>query len=148
MTAIMPAPVYALARAASIPTLVIWHADGRFTRLEGAPCEEYAAALAVSWRLRRHDPTQLGRRARPAAADAPLSAVAARDPAQPLAGADAADPAAVAVSGDQLRRGVGIALIALVGEREGIRPRAPDFGRDHLCRDTARCCPCRSSPRR
>ena len=24
---------------------VIWHADGRFTRLEGAPYEEYAAAL-------------------------------------------------------------------------------------------------------
>jgi hypothetical protein len=24
------------------------HADGRFTRLEGAPCDEYAAALAVS----------------------------------------------------------------------------------------------------
>ena len=44
--AIMPAPVYALARAAC-PTLVIWHADGRFTRHEGAPCEEYAGALGV-----------------------------------------------------------------------------------------------------
>jgi hypothetical protein len=51
MTAIMPAPVYALARAAC-PTLVIWHADGRFMRLEGVPCEDYAAALATSWRLR------------------------------------------------------------------------------------------------
>ena len=36
-----------LARAAWIPTLVIWHADGRFTRLEGAPCGDYAAALAA-----------------------------------------------------------------------------------------------------
>ena len=32
----MPAPTYVLARAAWIPTLVIWHADGRFTRLDGA----------------------------------------------------------------------------------------------------------------
>jgi hypothetical protein len=31
---------------------VIWHADGRFTRLEGDPCADYAAALAASWRLR------------------------------------------------------------------------------------------------
>ena len=30
------APAYSLARAAWIPTLVIWHADGRFTRLEGS----------------------------------------------------------------------------------------------------------------
>jgi hypothetical protein len=52
MTAIMPAPAYVLARTAWVPTLVIWNADGRFTRLEGAPCEEYAAALAASWRLR------------------------------------------------------------------------------------------------
>jgi hypothetical protein len=52
MTAFLPAPTYVLARAAWIPTLVIWHADGRFMRLEGAPCEEYAAALAASWRLR------------------------------------------------------------------------------------------------
>jgi hypothetical protein len=29
-------------------TLVLWHADGRFTRLEGEPCEDYAAALAAS----------------------------------------------------------------------------------------------------
>jgi hypothetical protein len=50
MTAIMPAPAYILARPAWIPILVIWHADGRFTRLEGAPCEEYAAAPAASWR--------------------------------------------------------------------------------------------------
>jgi hypothetical protein len=37
MTALMPAPTYVLARAARIPTFVLWHADGRFTRLEGAP---------------------------------------------------------------------------------------------------------------
>ena len=43
-TAIMPAPAYVPARAAWIPTLVIWKADGRFTRLEGAPCADYAAA--------------------------------------------------------------------------------------------------------
>ena len=48
----LPAPTYVLARAAWILTLVIWRADGRFTRLEGAPCEDYAAALAASWRLR------------------------------------------------------------------------------------------------
>jgi hypothetical protein len=50
--AILPGPAYSLARAACVPTLVIWHADGRFTRLEGAPCDAYAAALAASWRLR------------------------------------------------------------------------------------------------
>ncbi len=49
---ITPAPTYVLARAAWIPTLVIWHADGHFTRLEGNPCADYAAALAASWRLR------------------------------------------------------------------------------------------------
>jgi hypothetical protein len=32
---LVPASVYRLARAAWIPTLVIWHADGHFTRLEG-----------------------------------------------------------------------------------------------------------------
>jgi hypothetical protein len=37
MTTIIPAPAYVLARAAWIPTLVTWHADGCFTRLEGAP---------------------------------------------------------------------------------------------------------------
>ena len=37
MTVITPAPVYSLPRAAWIPTLVIWRADGHFTRLEGAP---------------------------------------------------------------------------------------------------------------
>ena len=37
MTLLMLAPTYVLARAAWIPTLVIWHADGAFTRLEGAP---------------------------------------------------------------------------------------------------------------
>ena len=52
MTAIIPAPTYILARAAWIPTLVIWHAAGRFTRLEGEACTDYAAALAASWRLR------------------------------------------------------------------------------------------------
>ena len=52
MTAIMPAPTYIFARAAWVPTLVLRHADGRFTRLEGAPCVEYAAALVASWRLR------------------------------------------------------------------------------------------------
>ena len=35
MTTLIPAPTYVLARAAWIPTLVLWHADGRFTRLEG-----------------------------------------------------------------------------------------------------------------
>jgi hypothetical protein len=34
-----------------VRSLVIWHADGRFTRLEGPPCDDYAAALAASWRL-------------------------------------------------------------------------------------------------
>jgi hypothetical protein len=52
MTAIIPAPVYSLPRATWIPTLVIWRADGRFTRLEGDPCEDYAAARAASWRRR------------------------------------------------------------------------------------------------
>jgi hypothetical protein len=35
MTAILSAPANVLARGV-IPELVIWHADGRFTRLEGA----------------------------------------------------------------------------------------------------------------
>jgi hypothetical protein len=52
VTAILPAPAYVLARAAGIPTRVIWHADGRITRLEGEACADYAAALAASWRLR------------------------------------------------------------------------------------------------
>ena len=52
MTAILPAPTYHLARATWFPTLVCWHADGHSTRLEGAPCAEYAEALAASWRLR------------------------------------------------------------------------------------------------
>ena len=51
MTALLPVPAHVLARAAWIPTLVIWHADGRFTRLEGAPCADYTA-LAASWLLR------------------------------------------------------------------------------------------------
>ena len=46
------APTYVPARAVWIPTLVIWLADGRFTRLEGEPCEAYAVALAANWRLR------------------------------------------------------------------------------------------------
>jgi hypothetical protein len=50
MTALIPAPTYVLARTAWIPMLVLWHADGRFTRLEGAPCEDHAAALAESRR--------------------------------------------------------------------------------------------------
>src|SRR4029434_1416517 len=58
MTAIIPAPTYILARAAWIPTLVIWHADRRFTQLEGEACGDYAAALAASWRRRRHDPAR------------------------------------------------------------------------------------------
>jgi hypothetical protein len=52
MTGIMPAPTYVLARAAWIPILVIWHADGRFTRLEVDPCAEYATALAAACRGR------------------------------------------------------------------------------------------------
>jgi hypothetical protein len=52
MTTLIPAPAYALARAAWIPTLVSWHADGRFRRVEGEPCEAYAAVLTASWRLR------------------------------------------------------------------------------------------------
>ena len=52
MTAIIPAPAYVLARAAWVLTLVIRHADGRFTRVEGDPCGDYAEALAASGRLR------------------------------------------------------------------------------------------------
>ena len=52
MTAIIPAPCTSSPAPRGSPTLVIWHADGRFTRLEGEPCEDYAAALAASWRLR------------------------------------------------------------------------------------------------
>ena len=52
MIAILPTSAYVPARAAWVPTLVIWHADDRFTRLEGAPGAGYAAALAASWRLR------------------------------------------------------------------------------------------------
>ena len=51
VTAILPDPTYVLARAAWIPTLVIWHADGRFTLLEEAPSGD-AAALAAGCRLR------------------------------------------------------------------------------------------------
>jgi hypothetical protein len=47
----MPAPTYVLGRAAWVPALVIWHADGRFTRLEG-DLQRVPAALAASWRLR------------------------------------------------------------------------------------------------
>jgi hypothetical protein len=52
MTTLIPAPTYHLARAARIPTLVMWHANGHFLRIEGAPCADYASALAASWRLR------------------------------------------------------------------------------------------------
>ena len=51
-TGIIPGPAHALARGAWVPALAIWHAEGRFTRIEGAPCTDYAAALAASWRLR------------------------------------------------------------------------------------------------
>jgi hypothetical protein len=58
---ILPAPTYVLTRAAWIPTLVIWHADGRFTRLEGEPVRglrgaagrELAVATATSERVGR-----------------------------------------------------------------------------------------------
>jgi hypothetical protein len=36
MTTTVPAPAYILARAAWVPTLVIWQADGRFSRLGNA----------------------------------------------------------------------------------------------------------------
>jgi hypothetical protein len=49
VTAIIPAPTYVLARAAWIPTLAIWHADGRFTRLVRAACADYAAANVRVW---------------------------------------------------------------------------------------------------
>jgi hypothetical protein len=48
VTAIFPAPAYVLARGA----WVLWHTDGRLARLEDAPCVDYAAALAASWRPR------------------------------------------------------------------------------------------------
>jgi hypothetical protein len=47
MTAIIPAPAYVLACAAWIPTLVIWHANGRFTHLDDLPCQDHAAALST-----------------------------------------------------------------------------------------------------
>ena len=37
MITIIPAPAYALARTAWIPTLMLGHADGRLTRFEGNP---------------------------------------------------------------------------------------------------------------
>jgi hypothetical protein len=46
MTAIMPAPTYVFARAAWTPNPRDLARGGRFTRLEGAPCADYAAALA------------------------------------------------------------------------------------------------------
>ena len=52
MSAILPASAYVLADAACIPMLVLWHADGRFTRVEGAACADYASVLAAGWRLR------------------------------------------------------------------------------------------------
>jgi hypothetical protein len=48
MSAVLPAPTHVLARAAWVPTLVIWHADGRFTRLEGPPCADYTEARRLS----------------------------------------------------------------------------------------------------
>jgi hypothetical protein len=50
MTPLHPA-ASVLARATWIPIRVISRADGRFTRVEGAPCDEHAAALVASWRL-------------------------------------------------------------------------------------------------
>jgi len=52
VTTIMPAPTYVLARAAWIPTLVIWHADGRLTRIEGEACADYTSVLYAGWRMR------------------------------------------------------------------------------------------------
>ena len=49
MTTLIAVRTYNLDRATWIPTLLIWHADGRFTCLEGKAC---ASALAASWRLR------------------------------------------------------------------------------------------------
>ena len=60
---LIPAPAYALARAAWI-RLVIRHADGRFTRLEGEPRADYAAALAASGRPARTDIRDRGDAAR------------------------------------------------------------------------------------
>jgi hypothetical protein len=51
MITFFPAPTYVLARAAWDPTLVIWHADGRFTRLEGHRAMPPRRRWA-SWRLR------------------------------------------------------------------------------------------------
>ena len=48
----LPAPTYVLARAAWIPTLVIWHADGRLTRIEGEACADYTSVLYAGWRMR------------------------------------------------------------------------------------------------
>lgn len=61
MTTVLPVPTYVLARAAWIPTPVIWHADARFTRLAGASCADYAAALAASWQLRLAKTRRIGK---------------------------------------------------------------------------------------
>jgi hypothetical protein len=52
MTTILPRPHLRPGPRRLDSPLVIWHADGRFTGIEGAPCGDYAAALAASWRLR------------------------------------------------------------------------------------------------
>ena len=56
VTAIIPAPAQVLARAAWVPTLVVWHADGRFIRLERAPCTVYAAARRIPASIERVGP--------------------------------------------------------------------------------------------
>ena len=48
---IIRAPSYSLAQAAWIPRLTIWRDHDTTERLEGEPCESWAAAMAASWRL-------------------------------------------------------------------------------------------------
>jgi len=48
---LIPAPSFSLAQAAWIPRLTIWRDDGTMQRREGVPCESWAAAMPVSWRL-------------------------------------------------------------------------------------------------
>jgi len=43
--AIIPGPTYVLARAAWIPTVVIWHADGRFGRPVAVPTAPAGAGV-------------------------------------------------------------------------------------------------------
>jgi len=48
---VIPAPSYSLTRAAWNPRITIWRDDGTTHRREGEPCETWADAMAVSWRL-------------------------------------------------------------------------------------------------